>query len=75
MYLITRDNETFARFTNKYCNYTLLLFVLTGCQTVIAALHEKDESDSEDMVRKKLRFLIKTSCQKNLKKSPEIGQQ
>jgi hypothetical protein len=44
----------------------MLLFVLTGGQTVIAALHEKDENDSEDMVRKKLRFLIKTRCQKNL---------
>ncbi len=53
MYLITWDNESFAKLPNKY-NYIfvpmLLSFVLYGkCgHTVTAALHEKDENDSEE---------------------------
>jgi hypothetical protein len=34
-------------------------------QTVIAALHEKDEKDTEEEPA----LIIKTRCQKNLKKS------
>jgi hypothetical protein len=47
------------------------VFYSKRCQTVIAALHEKDEKDNEEEVALK----IKTRCQKNLKKSAKIVKQ
>ncbi len=44
------------------------MFYSKRCQTVIAALHEKDEKDNEEEAA----LIIKTRCQKNWKKSAKI---